>query len=116
MDGMPCAAAAWTRSSGVDAPSRKLKAERACSSMYISRKPLGRTISFVGNRNKYGRGLAAADFHAQNEAPGPTRRASRDRLPTSHQKCARVPKHEQHRRNGLETWRESAGRLAISLW
>src|SRR5258707_1069475 len=35
---MPCALQAAANSSGTDAPSRKLNAERACSSVYISRR------------------------------------------------------------------------------
>src|SRR5260370_11291797 len=49
---MPCSTQAPTRSSGTEAPSRKLKAERAWSSVYISRRPRVRTIPAEARRNK----------------------------------------------------------------
>src|ERR1700683_860504 len=60
MAGMPYSAHAPTNSSGMEAPSRKLKAERACSSTYISRRFPAQTSSDRWSRNKNDRDLAAA--------------------------------------------------------
>src|SRR5258708_23799697 len=53
---MPCALQAAANSSGTDAPSRKLNAERACSSVYISRRLRVRTSLAEARRRKSGKG------------------------------------------------------------
>ena len=57
---MPFSAQTPASSSGVEAPSRKLKAERACSSVYISRTFPPRTSSGTARRSRSGKFRVAA--------------------------------------------------------
>src|SRR5260221_13858533 len=72
---MPNPAQARANSSGEEAPSRKLKADRACNSMYISRIRLAQTIFPAGRRRKNDRGrerewnLSQKWFYGLNSGP-----------------------------------------------
>src|ERR1700722_7815515 len=89
-------------SSGVDAPSRKLNADRACSSTYISRTPRARTSVRAARQNKSdtGRNPDATERQRQpksprarrtpgeNESPDPTRLAASRLRATNRPTCA----------------------------
>src|SRR5712672_4499760 len=111
MAGIPYALQAAANSSGTDAPSRKLNAERACSSVYISRRLRVRTSLDEARRRKSGKGrvvdrketaghlaiLGFAEMGRSGAAPlrgqirfrGPTQLGARDLLATNLQSCAK---------------------------
>src|SRR5258707_1189580 len=110
MAGIPYALQAAANSSGTDAPSRKLNAERACSSVYISRRLRVRTSLAAARRRKSGKGrvvdrketaghLAVSGFAEMGRscaAPllgqirfrDPTHLDARDLLATNRRNCA----------------------------
>src|SRR5712675_401955 len=110
---MPCAEQAAANSSGTDAPSRKLNAERACSSVYISRRLRVRTSLDEERRRKSGKGrvvdrketaghlaiLGFAEMGRSGAAPllgqirfrGPIHPGARHLLATNPRNCAKGP-------------------------
>src|SRR5947209_14396623 len=102
MDGIPCAAAATISSSGFDAPSRKLKAERACNSMYISHTLRVPTTFREDDRNKCGKGLAYFAIQQRTGFQHPSRLAAMVPHSTNRQKFATVRTHGQLCRAFLE--------------
>src|ERR1700728_939271 len=99
---MPFALHTAASSSGVDAPSRKLNADRACSSTYISRTLRAQTSIRVARRNKSdtGRNPDATQKQRQpqsrrarrtpgeNESPDPNRLAASHLRATNRPTCA----------------------------
>src|SRR5580698_969444 len=123
---MPLALHTTASSSGVDAPSRKLNADRACSSTYISRTSRVRTSVRVARQNKSdtGRNPDATQRQRQpqsrrarrtpgeNESLDPTRLAASRLRATNRPTCAkglrrparlRVAPEKQRVRGGLPT-------------
>src|SRR5580693_2200731 len=99
---MPCAAHPAIKASGFEAPSRKLKAERAWSSMYISRT-LPAPTTFPGERRrKRDRGLRHVETRKGSESRGPTLLPARAVLPTNRPTCARAPRRAPPCRASLE--------------
>src|ERR1700728_3249535 len=90
-------------SSGVDAPSRKLNADRACSSTYISHTLRARTSARVARQNKSDTGGNPDALERQcqppsrrgrrtpgeNEPPDPTRLAASRLHATNRPTCAK---------------------------
>src|SRR6266850_5306810 len=113
MAGIPYALQAAANSSGTDAPSRKLNAERACSSVYISRRLRVRTSLDEARRRKSGKGRAvdrketaghlatldfaemgrsnAAPLRGRNRFRDPIHLGARDLLATNRRNCATGP-------------------------
>src|SRR5271154_6714948 len=85
------------KSSGEEAPSRKLNADRACSSTYINRRFPARTNCRAARRSKNDRGRnrdalpplrRGCPKKDGNESPDPIRPAARDLRATSRRMCA----------------------------
>src|ERR1700728_3149406 len=124
---MPFALHTTASSSGVDAPSRKLNADRACSSTYISRTPRARTSAGVARRNKSdtGRNSDATQKQRQpqsrrarrtpgeNESLDPTRLAASRLRATNRPKCATGPRRPARLRAAPEKQRAWGGLRAI---
>src|ERR1700683_4681752 len=97
MAGILCSAHMRANSSGEEAPSRKLNADRACSSTYINRRFPARTSLRAASHSKNGRGRNRDAMQAlhhgsprknENESPDPIRPAARDLPATSRRMCA----------------------------
>src|SRR6267154_3064719 len=107
---MPCAEQAAANSSGTDAPSRKLNAERACSSVYISRRLRVETNLVAARRKIFDKGRVldrketagylegmdfaemgrsgAAPLRGQSRFRDPIHLGARDLLATNRRNCA----------------------------
>ena len=105
---MPSVWQTLASSSGMEAPSRKLKAERACNSTYISRIHLAQTICSKAYRKKNDRTRALWKTPRKTEFPDPMCLPARASLPTSDPKCATALMHEQPSRSSLEMMRMPA--------
>ncbi len=105
---MPSVWQTLANSSGTEAPSRKLKADRACNSTYISRIHLAQTICPKAHRKKNDRTHALWKTWGKTEFPDPMCLPARAFLPTSDPKCATALMHEQLSRSILETMRMPA--------
>src|SRR5258705_727452 len=110
MAGIPYALQAAANSSGTDAPSRKLNAERACSSVYMSRRLRERTSLDEARRKLLDKGRVvdrketagylesmdfaemgrsdAAPLRGRNRFRDPTHLGARDLLATNRRSCA----------------------------
>ena len=88
--------------SGEEVPSRKLKAERACSSIYISRTHRAQTIFPACRHTKNDKSPAGLVLHRKKEFPDPRRLPARVFLPTIVRKCARGRKRGGPFRSALE--------------
>src|SRR5579862_4497884 len=104
---MPPALHAAASSSGVAAPSRKLNADRACSSTYISRRPRARTSRGAPRRNTRGTSRHREALRLrrplgeppetdepadESESPGPIHPAATRLRATNRPTCARDPR------------------------
>src|ERR1700720_114394 len=102
MEDIPSAEQVLANSSGVAAPSRKLKAERACSSRYISRTLHARTIFPATRHNKNNTSRAKLEICRKKQFPDPRRLPATVGSPTIVRKNARVRMHEPLFRSNLE--------------
>src|SRR5215469_1669388 len=93
MDGIPSAEQALASSSGVEAPSRKLNAERACNSTYISRKSRTRTIFPAAHHKKSDKAPWIEQARRKKQFPGPSYLLARTCPSTSVLKCATARMH-----------------------
>src|SRR6267154_2256425 len=131
---MPYAEQAAARSSGTDAPSRKLNAERACSSVYINRRPRVETNLAAARRKIFDKGrvlgrketagyLEGMDFAEMGRsgaAPlrgqilfrGPIHLGARHLLATSLRSCATGLRLLLHHRASLANTLSPAARFA----
>src|ERR1700739_1258980 len=103
MECMPRAEQPLANSSGVAAPSRKLKAERACNSTYISHTLRAQTIFLAAGHNKNDTSRAQeVEIHREKQFPDPKRLPAKVAPPTIAPKSATVPMREPLFRSRLE--------------
>src|SRR5258708_2554256 len=110
---MPSAEQVLASSSGVAAPSRKLKAERACNSTYISRIPRAQTIFPAGSRNKNDtRSCGKACFGRHFEEPACAgRRSGEESLFFLNCRAKQIPRYAQN-----DECRVCLGNLKSCAW
>src|ERR1700739_4618253 len=103
MECMPRAEQPLANSSGVAAPSRKLKAERACNSTYISHTLRAQTIFLAAGHNKNDTSRAQeVEIHREKQFPDPKRLPAKVAPPTIAPKSATVRMREPLFRSRLE--------------
>src|ERR1700756_4922945 len=102
MEDMPRFEQPLANSSGVAAPSRKLKAERACNSAYISHTLRAQTIFPAARHNKNDRSHVWLEIQRKKQFPDPRRLPAKVGPPTIAPKSATARMREPLFRSSLE--------------